>query len=149
MQHLPISMGRMLVHGRWCQFMNPSDHASNMSFNYIPKWARGPKTTPTHQNRRLLSILAITHNNGTLSIISVAWLMHPLYCLSLHTNDYYNLFYGINTRQQHRGCPLWPERPIRDAWHLFPLEEAHIVSSINIPPPTTTTNTHLRLRNAI
>ena len=32
---------------------------------------------------------------------------------------------------------------------LLPLEEAHIVSSVNIPPPTTTTNAHLRLRNAM
>ena len=74
--------------------------------------------------------------------------MHPLYCLSLHTNEYYNLFYGIKITVDNNieGVLYDPkDRSIRDAWHLFPLEEAHIVSSINIPPPTTTTNMHLRL----
>ena len=73
----------------------------------------------------------------------------PSECLSLHTKGYHDLFYCINTLQQYWWCFVWPERPIRDACHLFPLEEAHIVSSINIPPPTTTTNTHPRHRNAI
>ena len=79
--------------------------------------------------------------------------MYPLECLSLYTNDLTIISFMVSILYNNiEGIFYDPKKETLGIFYdpLLPSEEAHIVSSFNIPPPTTTiTNTHPRLRNAI